>query len=126
MLIKNKYVKWILGLIFLAVILWQWDTCLHIKYKKLNHISTTKLDCGLYIECYEPFKGGVYAGDITSYYLTDSLQLDTFVGWHDDHDFLIFECNDKNVIAKRCIYNCDLLIVRDSTIYIIDKLKNQQ
>lgn len=59
-----------------------------------NYLCSLKIDSNKYIEIYEPFNGGVFAGSFCSYFYTDSNQVSVFIGRADDnsgYDFYIIE-----------------------------------
>ncbi len=125
---KIKYLIWSF---FIALCLWQGISCAFTKYKKINHQYTDKIEYGLFIECYKPYEGGVFGGDLRSYYLTDSLEFNTFIDSEDDNEYLSFECFGNNLVVKKYqskgyISNDTLPQLIDSTIYNIAQLKTHR
>lgn len=57
------------------------------KYSKKNYRGAEKIEgSGCFLECYQTYSGGVFAGDSYSYYLTDSVNFRAFgiTKYHDD------------------------------------------
>lgn len=62
-------------------------------------LRTKTLKKGLYLECYEMNKGGVFSGNTYGYYLTDSNQYLQFIGFIDDNEVIDYHFeNDSSVI----------------------------
>ena len=62
-------------------------------------LRTKTIKNGLYLECYEMDKGGVYTGNTYGYYLTDSNQFSQFIGFAGDNEVVDYRFgNDSNVI----------------------------
>ena len=64
-----------------------------------RYLRTKSLKKGLYLECYEMTKGGVFTGNTYGYYLTDSNQFLQFIGFADDNEVVDYRFeNDSSVI----------------------------
>lgn len=62
-------------------------------------LRTKTLKKGLYLECYEMTKGGVFSGNTYGYYLTDSNHYLQFVGFVGDNEVVDYRFeNDSSVI----------------------------
>lgn len=62
-------------------------------------LRTKTLKNGLYLECYEMTKGGVFSGNTYGYYLTDSDHYSQFIGFVGDDEVVDYRFeNDSSVI----------------------------
>lgn len=62
-------------------------------------LRTKTLKKGLYLECYEMAKGGVFSGNTYGYYLTDSNRYLQFIGFVGDNEVVDYHFeNDSSVI----------------------------
>ncbi len=69
------------------------------KYSKNNYFATRFISSGLYVEIFQVYSGGVYAGNSYSYYLTDSINFRIYIGteYHDD-EMLLCELIDSDTV----------------------------
>lgn len=118
---KNvKAVKLCMWIILLVVIL----TFVSCARSKNNYIGTGNLGNGFYNEVYKPFIGGVHAGDITSWYVTDSINFRVYVGSHEDKEYLRVQIlSNKISVKKYSLRSADKGAVIESQLLDIDSLK---
>ena len=62
----------------LILVVFLFTSC-YSKYSKENHDSTSKINDSLYFEVYLVNKGGVFASNSYSYYVTDSLNFRSYL-----------------------------------------------
>ncbi|MBQ6725414.1 MAG: hypothetical protein IJQ89_02450 [Bacteroidales bacterium] len=53
--------------------------------KEMEHVRTEQIADSLYVETYQTYFGGVWAGDSYEVYLTDSTSFRKLLGDYDDH-----------------------------------------
>ena len=89
--------------------------------KEMKHIRTEQIADSLYVETYQTYFGGVWAGDSYEVYLTDSTSFRKLLGDYDDYlwpaeykvlggDVIITWLeNEKNISRHlRRTYHCDV------------------
>lgn len=90
--------------ISLIILIFRFFIYIDVK-SKINYRGTRKLSNNLYVESFEPIAGGagIFSGSVHSKYLTDSVNLNYFLGTVDDHGGYDFSfTNDSNYfISKR-------------------------
>jgi hypothetical protein len=93
MTFKNKIL--LILLIFVLMI-----SCTDTK-AKIHYRGTKNLGNHLYVEFYEPYRGGagVFAGSIYSAYFTDSMNVNIFLGTYEDHEGFHFKVDSNYFTA---------------------------
>lgn len=71
------------------------------KRNKENHVITWDAGNGLYIEQYIVYQGGVYAGELRSYWLTDSIGFDKYLFVIEDKETIKYETIGNNLIIQK-------------------------
>jgi hypothetical protein len=103
--------------------------CINDKSKSDYRNTDTFLTCrNLYIETFHVYKGGALVGDITSFYLTDSVNFRKFIGTCDDdqREWYNYDCNGDSVYIEKIKEkhsSTEKVIVRKS--YDLKKLRRE-
>ena len=93
---KRQLCLYVLLFVFMATVVF---SCTSKDKSDGRFMRTIPLKNGLYLECYEMEKGGVFAGNTYGYYLTDSNQLLQFIGFAGDNEVVDYRFeNDSSVI----------------------------
>jgi len=71
------------------------------KKKKENHISTWEIENKYYIEQFYTYQGSVFAGDVRSFWLTDSLSLNDFLFSIQDKESLNYKFSGNRLIFQK-------------------------
>jgi hypothetical protein len=95
--------------IFIAVTFY-FSSCLVGNSKCCDHVSTSSISNGLYLERFRTFCAGVF-GELTECYITDSLTFRQKIGSYDEHEFF-FANSDSNKIV---VYNVESSRYPDTT-----------
>lgn len=93
---KRQFYFYVPLSIFMAILV---VSCTSKDRSEGRFLRTISLKKGLYLECYEMDKGGVFTGNTYGYYLTDSNHYLQFVGFADDNEVIDYRFeNDSSVI----------------------------
>lgn len=71
------------------------------KYSKNDYIGAKKIGNDLYWETYCIYRGGVYAGNTYTRYLTDSITFRLYLGSFEDHEQIGVTLIYDNIIRVR-------------------------
>jgi len=83
-------------LLFMAIVVL---SCTSREKSEGRFLRTKTIKKGLYLECYEMTKGGVFAGNTYGYYLTDSNHYSQFIGFADDNEIVDYRFeSDSSII----------------------------
>ena len=109
-------------IIFIIVVL-SFSSCLVGDTKCCDHVGTSSISNGLYLERYRTFCAGVF-GELTECYLTDSTSFRQKIGSYDEHESFVTKLNGDKIEA----YNFQSSIIADTiqkrTITKADLLKS--
>jgi len=99
----NKYLKGVL-LFFMSFLFF--SCFLKNNQKRMELTRVVEIKKGIYFEVYCTYKGGVYAGDTHTCYLTDSISYRIKVGYYYDQEkiYAILK-NDSIVLISKCDRN---------------------
>ena len=85
-------------------------SCLNIDTKCCEHVGTSTISKGLFVEKYKTFCAGVF-GDLTECFITDSLTFRQKIGSYDEHERFFAVLDKDKIIA----YNFQVLTYSDTT-----------
>lgn len=99
------------------------------KYSKENHVATDQIKTGIFLEVFETYSGGTYAGSSYSYYLTDSLNFRKFL-ISKEHDDELIKTNIKDdtvsVIKIGNAYNLNQETIKTKRFVIRELVASRQ
>ena len=79
------------------------------KYAKDTPVGSKKIKEGLYRETYCTHGGGVYASNVYSCYLTDSISFRKYLGTEDDYELIyISPLNDSIIFVRKFEIDTDM------------------
>lgn len=85
-------------IIFLLAVPLYFSNCLISETKCCDHINTSVVSKGLYLERYRTFCAGVW-GELTECYITDSSTFREKIGSYDEHEFCFATLDGDKIIA---------------------------
>ena len=114
----------------LVLFLMSCDTPTTINYSKDNHSLTIVVGDELYMEIYTVYSGGVFASDVITFYLTDSISFRKYVGTkgYDDQGVTPKLIDNNNVIITRSgprLFGFGKDVVLEEKTYNIPTLKKE-
>ena len=94
------------------------------KYAKNDLLGVKKIEEGLYWETYCVYRGGVYAGNIYTRYLTDSISFRLYLGLFDDHEQIsVVPIGNHTVLVRK--YNINTHATIEQKEYNLYTLKQK-
>ncbi len=94
-----------------------------IENKKKEFLSSFPLDTlNLTVETYKAYGGGVYGGDLDSYYLTDSVNFRKYIGLADDHEYYSFKITGNKIEVVNSKHN----LLKSKTLKLDDLIAEKE
>jgi hypothetical protein len=92
------------------------------KYAKDNLIGVSKIENNLYCETYCIYRGGVYAGNTYTQYLTDSTSFRVYLGTEEDNEQIKFIfLNDSIIFVYKTIDTHIMTEKREYNLYTLKR-----
>ena len=96
-------------LFIFIIVISTFSSCLVSNTKCCDHVGSSLISTGLYLERYRTFCAGVF-GELTECYLTDSTSFRQKIGSYDEHERFFVKLNGDKIEA----YNVQLSLLADT------------